>query len=92
MAIFPVILFVLIFLFLANVVICDMVKSMCEESAVRPIRYESQGLFGVLTPIETTPENADGYGRICIKSREPNFWSILENLKYVVEMGGRNEI
>lgn len=78
----------LIILFIANEIVYGMAKSMCEESAVRPIRYESQGLFGVLTPIETTPEKADGYGRVCTKTNEPNYWSISENIKYLVDKSG----
>ena len=78
-----IITFLLIFL-LANYLIFSMCKNLCEESELKPFRYESQGLFGTLTKIETTEQNADGYAKFCIKHGEPSFWSISENMNYLI--------
>jgi hypothetical protein len=80
-----ILIFFLIFsiiLIIANFILYDMVKLMCLEEKEVPIRWESQGLFGVLTAIPTTEENMDEMGRICIRTGEPSFFSLSENLEF----------
>ena len=73
------------FLFLVvNFIIFNMVKEICDESELKPVRYELGGLFGnQKIPIVTTPENADGYEKVCIRTGEPTPFSISENLEYL---------
>lgn len=61
-----------------------MAASICEKSEVLPFRYESQGLLGTLTKIPTTPQNADGYARLCISTGNPKFFKLTENINYLV--------
>ncbi len=82
-----VLIFLVIFtilLLLAMYIVYLMAASICDESKVLPFRYESRGLFGVLTKIQTTPQNADGYGRLCVSTGNPKFFKLTENINYIV--------
>lgn len=74
-----------IVLLIANLVVFNMAKTICLEKKEVPIRWESQGLFGVLTAIPTTIENADEMGKICIRTGEPSFFSLSQNLEFILE-------
>lgn len=79
-------------LLMAMYIIYLTAASICEESKVLPFRYVSQGLFGqTLTKIQTTPENADGYARLCIRTGNPEFFKLTENINYIVNSGVENE-
>ena len=89
--IFSFVVFVGLFL-LCNLIVYNMASEICDEFEIRPIRYEPQGLSGILTAIETTPENADAYGEVCVKHGDPSFWYILENLNYIIEKSQSEEV
>ena len=74
-------------LLIAMQIVYLMAASICDKSGVLPFRYESQGLFGQLTKIPTTPENADGYARLCISTGNPEFFKLTENINYLVNAG-----
>ena len=57
----------LIILLIENSLVYIIAKSTCLEEKEVPIRWESGGLFGVLTAIPTTQEKADEIGKICIR-------------------------
>lgn len=69
----------------ANFLVYSMATKICLETEEVPIRWESQGLFGVLTAIPTTPQNMDEMGKICIKTGEPSFFSLSRNLEFILE-------
>lgn len=74
------IVFIMLFLFTNNI-LYELAKKKCTEVEIKPVRYEYSGLFGdKKIMVETTEENKDGYGRICIKTGEPKFKRI--NLFY----------
>lgn len=72
---------------IANHIVFVMASSVCEKSEVKPVRYEPQGLFGVLTKIETTEKNADGHTEICVTTGNPEYFSLLENINYLINWG-----
>lgn len=75
-------------LLMAMYMVYLMAASICEESKVLPFRYVSQGLFGqTLTKIPTSPQNADGYARLCISTGNPEFFKLTENINYIVNAG-----
>lgn len=75
----------LIVLLITNFIVYNMAKSICLEKKEVPIRWESQGLFGVLTAIPTTIDNADEMGKICIRTGEPSFFSLSQNLEFILK-------
>lgn len=79
--------FIIVFILflIANLMMFNIAKSICQESEVKPVRYEFSGLFGTKHLIITTPENSDSYERVCIKSGTPKFFTISENINYVLE-------
>lgn len=78
---------VLIFFF-ATFIIHSMATSLCDKYETQPIRYEAYGLFGELKEIPTTEANADGYGKVCIKPHQADFFDIFGNINYIVEKNG----
>ncbi len=84
-----ILIFALLFT-LANMILYCAVETICEDTIEKPFRYESQGLFGTLTKIETTEQNKDGYTKFCIKHGEPSFWSISENINYLIKTSQNN--
>jgi len=74
-----------IVLLISNFIVYSMAKSICLEKKEVPIRWESQGLFGVLTAIPTSETNMDEMGRICIRTGEPSFFSLSQNLEFIVD-------
>ena len=68
-----------------------MASMMCVESEVKPVRYEMSGLFGnQKIPIVTIDGNHDSYERVCIRSGEPRFFSLAENLDFIVKQSVEN--
>lgn len=80
---------VILFLFI-HLITYNMASSICVDKELKPFRYESIGLFGTLTKIETTEENADGYSMFCIRTGEPEFWKMSENLEFILEQTKKN--
>lgn len=77
----------IIVLGITNHIVFVMASSVCEKSEVKPFRYESQGLFGILNKIETTEENRDGYAKLCITTGNPKYFSLLKNINYLLSLG-----
>ncbi len=75
----------LIVLLISNLIIYSMAKSICLEKNTIPIRWESKGLLGTLTAIPTTKENMDEMGKICIRTGEPSFLSLSQNVEFIIK-------
>ena len=65
-------------------IVYHMAASICDKSEILPFRYESQGWLGTLTKIRTTTQNADGYARLCVRTGNPEFFKISENINYIL--------
>ena len=70
---------------LCNLIIYNIAKEMCDESEVKPIRWELGGLFGnQKIPIVTTEGNQDSYEKVCTRRGEPDFWDMNDNIEYII--------
>ena len=66
--------------------IYSLASSKCEESEIKPVRYVSSGLLGNQNrPVITTDANADTYMRMCSRTGNPSFFSIADNIEYILE-------
>lgn len=71
---------------LCNLIIYNLAKEMCDESEIKPVRYELSGLFGnEKIPIITTEGNHDSYERVCTRKGEPDFWDMSYNIEYIID-------
>jgi len=88
-------LFIFLISFLiVNLFLFNLANITCTKFDVVPYRYESVGLFGTLTKIQTTEENADGHSRLCVETAngEPSFFSISENMNLILKQAQKNSM
>jgi len=84
-------LIVVFSLLIANTIIYNLASEICAKSEIKPVRYELGGLFGnIKIAIVTTEGNEDGFERVCIEYGKPQFFSISENLDYIIKMEKEN--
>ena len=91
-AILSFLVFFVILSLLCNWIVYGMVSQICEETELKPVRYEFVGLFGnQRIPIVTSEGNEDSYEKVCVRTGTPKFWGISENIEYLVSKsdGGR---
>lgn len=62
----------------------------CNRYETRPVRIEHIGIWGVETFIQTTPENADSYERICVSSGAQSYWNFIRNMEYILNQTHKN--